>query len=44
VALSIVPPGNDYYYYGYTEGGDRAYGAARAAAVDAEAAKEKAGV
>jgi succinoglycan biosynthesis transport protein ExoP len=44
VALSIVPPGNDYYYYGYTEGGDRAYGAARAAAVATESAKEKASV
>lgn len=27
VALSMVPPGNAYYYYGYNEGGDRAYGA-----------------
>ncbi len=27
IALSMVPPGNAYYYYGYSEGGDRAYGA-----------------
>ncbi|MGH8048787.1 MAG: polysaccharide biosynthesis tyrosine autokinase, partial [Chthoniobacterales bacterium] len=36
VSLSIVPPGNDYYYYGYTEGGDRAYGASRQEALPAE--------
>jgi capsular exopolysaccharide synthesis family protein len=36
VALSIVPPGNDYYYYGYTEGGDRAYGAGRQQAMSAD--------
>jgi len=32
--LSMVPPGNDYYYYGYSDAG-RAYGADRQ--VDADA-------
>jgi len=32
--LSMVPPGNDYYYYGYSDGG-RAYGADRQVEADA---------
>ncbi|HEY9715624.1 MAG TPA: polysaccharide biosynthesis tyrosine autokinase [Chroococcales cyanobacterium] len=27
VALSMIPPGNAYYYYGYSEGAGKAYGA-----------------
>jgi polysaccharide biosynthesis transport protein len=34
VALSMVPPGNAYYYYSYGEGGDRAYGSGHQAAAE----------
>jgi Mrp family chromosome partitioning ATPase len=27
VAMSMIPPGNAYYYYGYSEGAGKAYGA-----------------
>jgi Mrp family chromosome partitioning ATPase len=37
VALSMVPPGNAYYYYGYSEGGDRAYGAGHQAKAEEKA-------